>query len=158
VALVPFLSAIVALRVAGIRRLFEEGREVEASVRKVKRFRGGSTLKLEFELNGIRYKVRSSASGRARAAGSRRACRSARGDGRPARSQAMTEHAVPLSPVTVVGSRSRSRSLLDALRVAGPRTGLMLLGFASVLTAWQLTTAVWQLPLFEKITPPAPAP
>jgi hypothetical protein len=70
----------------------------------------------------------------------------------------MTEHAVPLSPVTVVGSRSRSRSLLDALRVAGPRTGLMLLGFASVLTARQLTTAVWQLPLFEKITPPAPAP
>jgi NitT/TauT family transport system permease protein len=30
----------------------------------------------------------------------------------------------------------------------------MLLGFASVLAAWQLTTGVWRLPLFERITPP----
>jgi len=35
-----------------------------------------------------------------------------------------------------------------------PATGLMLLGFASVLAVWHLTTAVWRLPLFEKITPP----
>lgn len=59
VALTLLLSAIVARRVARIRRLFEEGREVEANVREVKRFRGGSTLKLEFELNGILYKASS---------------------------------------------------------------------------------------------------
>jgi hypothetical protein len=61
VALVLSLSAIVALRVARTRSLFAgEGREVEASVRKVKRLRRGTTLKLEFELDGIPYKVRSS--------------------------------------------------------------------------------------------------
>jgi len=59
VALILFLSAIVALRVTRSRSLFEGGREVEASVRKVKRFRGGLTLELEFELDGIPYKVSS---------------------------------------------------------------------------------------------------
>jgi hypothetical protein len=58
VALILFLSAIVALRVARIRSLFDGGREVEASVRTVKRrLRGGTTLKLEYELDGIPYKV-----------------------------------------------------------------------------------------------------
>ena len=55
VALILFLAAIVALRVARVRRLFDEGREVEASVRKVARLRGGTKLKLEFELEGIPY-------------------------------------------------------------------------------------------------------
>jgi hypothetical protein len=59
VALILFLSAIVAVRVARIRSLFDGGREVEACVRKVKRFRGGARLKLEFELDGIPYKVSS---------------------------------------------------------------------------------------------------
>jgi hypothetical protein len=59
VALMLILSAIVVLRVARIRSLFDGGREIEASVRKVKRFRGGSKLKLEFELHGIPYKVSS---------------------------------------------------------------------------------------------------
>ncbi len=58
VALVLFLSAIVARRVARIRSLFDGGREVEASVRKVTYFRGGrQKLELEFELDGIPYKV-----------------------------------------------------------------------------------------------------
>src|SRR5262245_22716489 len=57
VALILFLSAIVARRVARIRGLFDEGREVEASVRKVKRFRGGAKLKFEFELEGILHTV-----------------------------------------------------------------------------------------------------
>ena len=59
VALILFLSAIVARRVARIRSLFDGGREIEASVRKVKRYRGGATLKLEFELDGFPYKVSS---------------------------------------------------------------------------------------------------
>ncbi len=61
VALVLFLSAIVARRVARIRSLFDGGREVEASVRKVTYFRGGARQKLafEFELDGIPYKVSS---------------------------------------------------------------------------------------------------
>ncbi len=59
VAMILVLSAIVALRVARIRSLFDGGREVEASVRKARRYRGGATLKLEFELDGIPYKVRS---------------------------------------------------------------------------------------------------
>ena len=59
VALILLLSAIVALRVTRIRSLFDGGREVEASVRKAKRFRGGATLKLEFELHGIPYQVSS---------------------------------------------------------------------------------------------------
>lgn len=58
VALLMFLSAIVARRVARIRSLFDEGREVEASVRKVQSFRGArQKLTLEFELNGIPYTV-----------------------------------------------------------------------------------------------------
>ena len=40
VALILLLSAIVALRVARIRGLFDGGREVEASVRKVTYIRG----------------------------------------------------------------------------------------------------------------------
>jgi hypothetical protein len=61
VALILFLSATVALRVARIRSLFEVGREVEASVLKVKYLRGGTRQKLEmeFELDGIPYKVSS---------------------------------------------------------------------------------------------------
>ena len=59
VAGILFLSAIVALRVARIRSLFERGLEIEATVRKVKRFRGGQTLKLELQHAGITYKVRS---------------------------------------------------------------------------------------------------
>jgi len=61
VALILFLSATVALRVARIRSLFEGGREVEASVLKVKYFRGGTRQKLEmeFELDCIPYKVSS---------------------------------------------------------------------------------------------------
>jgi len=61
VALILFLSATVALRVARIRSLFHGGREVEARVRKVNYFRGGAgqKLELEFELDGIPYKVSS---------------------------------------------------------------------------------------------------
>ena len=60
VALILFLSAIVALRVARVRSLFDTGREVEASVRKVRHFRGSrQKLELEFELNGMSYKVSS---------------------------------------------------------------------------------------------------
>jgi hypothetical protein len=59
VALILFLSAIVARRVARIRSLFDGGREVEASVQKVTYFRGGARqkLELEFDLDGIPYKV-----------------------------------------------------------------------------------------------------
>jgi hypothetical protein len=53
-----FLSAIVALRVARIRSLFDRGLEIEATVRKVKRYRGGATLELEFEHAGITHRVR----------------------------------------------------------------------------------------------------
>ena len=59
VAVILLLAAIVALRVARIRRLFDEGREIEASVRKVTHARGRTRLKLEFELHGIPYKVTS---------------------------------------------------------------------------------------------------
>jgi len=55
--LVLFLSAIVALRMARIRGLFDGGEEVEAGVRKVKRFRGGTRMNLEFELDGIAYET-----------------------------------------------------------------------------------------------------
>jgi hypothetical protein len=58
-ALVLLLSAIVAARVARIRRLFDQGEEVEATVVKVSRFRGGGKLRLEFERAGTTYKVRS---------------------------------------------------------------------------------------------------
>jgi hypothetical protein len=58
VALILFLGAIVARRVARVRGVFDEGREVEARVRKVKYVRGGAKLQLEFELNGIPYNVR----------------------------------------------------------------------------------------------------
>ena len=57
VALILFLALIVARRVARVRGLFDEGREVEAGVRTVKHVRGGAKLKLEFELNGIPYNV-----------------------------------------------------------------------------------------------------
>ena len=57
-ALILLLSAIVALRVARVRSLFDQGREVEASVRKVTYFRGArQKLELEFELYGIPHKV-----------------------------------------------------------------------------------------------------
>jgi hypothetical protein len=54
------LSAIVAARVARIRRLFDQGEEVEATVVKVSRFRGGAKLKYEFERAGTTYRGRSS--------------------------------------------------------------------------------------------------
>jgi hypothetical protein len=57
VALSLLLAAIVAVRVARIRSLFDGGLEVEASVRKVKRLRSGTTLKLEFELYGIPHEA-----------------------------------------------------------------------------------------------------
>jgi NitT/TauT family transport system permease protein len=38
--------------------------------------------------------------------------------------------------------------------VRSPRPYLMLLGFGLLFTFWQLTTAVFKLPMFEKITPP----
>jgi hypothetical protein len=58
VALVLLLSAIVALRVARVRSLFDQGREVEASVRKVTYFRGArQKLELEFELYGIPHEA-----------------------------------------------------------------------------------------------------
>jgi hypothetical protein len=58
VAVVLFLSAIVALRVARIRSLFDRGREVEARVRKVMSFRGSrQKLDLEFELYGIPHET-----------------------------------------------------------------------------------------------------
>jgi hypothetical protein len=60
VALILFLSAIVARRVARVRSLFDAGREVGASVRKVRSFQGGrQRLELEFELLGISRRVRS---------------------------------------------------------------------------------------------------
>jgi len=58
VVLIVFLSSIVAQRVARIRGLFDGGHEVEANLRKVKHCRAGTTLKLEFELNGTPYNVR----------------------------------------------------------------------------------------------------
>lgn len=39
--------------------------------------------------------------------------------------------------------------------IRSPRPYLLLLGFASVLVAWHLVTAVLDLPMFRKITPPA---
>jgi hypothetical protein len=60
VALILLLAGIVALRVRRIQSLFDRGREIEASVRKVTNVRGGAKLELEFELHGIPYKVRSS--------------------------------------------------------------------------------------------------
>src|SRR5262245_22003410 len=58
VALILLLSAIVALRVVRIRSLFDRGREVEASVRKVAYFRGArQKLELEFELYGLPCRV-----------------------------------------------------------------------------------------------------
>jgi hypothetical protein len=58
VALILLLWAIVAMRAGRIRSLFEQGREVEANVRKVTHFRGARTkLALEFELNGVPHKV-----------------------------------------------------------------------------------------------------
>ena len=58
-AFVLFLCGIVALRVARIRSLFDSGEEVEAEVRKVKRLRGGTTLKLRFKRKGTTYDVSS---------------------------------------------------------------------------------------------------
>jgi len=60
------LWLIVALRVARIRSLFDSGEELEARVEKVSRFRGGSTLKLGYELAGTTYRVRSSFQGSSR--------------------------------------------------------------------------------------------
>lgn len=57
-ALVLVLTGLVALRVARVRDLFERGQEVEASVRRVKRFRGGAKLSLEFERAGTRHTAR----------------------------------------------------------------------------------------------------
>ena len=60
VALVLCLSAIVALRVARVRGLFDAGREVEAKVQRVRCYRGArQKLDLEFDLNGVPNKVRS---------------------------------------------------------------------------------------------------
>src|SRR5262245_51276379 len=59
VAGILFLAAIVARRVARIRSLFDRGLEIEATVRKVKRFRGGATLKLELQHAGITYRLSS---------------------------------------------------------------------------------------------------
>ena len=59
-ALILFLAAIVGRRVGRIRSLFDAGREVEASVRKVQYFRGARTkLELEFDLGGVPYKASS---------------------------------------------------------------------------------------------------
>jgi hypothetical protein len=58
-ALLAFFGALVSLRVARIRSLFDSGEEVEATVRKVSRFKGGATLRLEFQRGGQAYKVRS---------------------------------------------------------------------------------------------------
>ena len=58
VALSLFLWVIVALRVVRVRGLFDRGREVEASVRKVRCLKGGTKLELEFELYGIPHKAR----------------------------------------------------------------------------------------------------
>jgi len=58
IAVVLILSALVALRIARVRRLFDAGVEVEATVRKVSRFRGGSTLRLEFRHRGETRRAR----------------------------------------------------------------------------------------------------
>lgn len=58
--LMVLLWSLVALRIARIRSLFDSGQEVEATIRKVKRFRGGWTLELEYEHAGTTYRVRSS--------------------------------------------------------------------------------------------------
>jgi hypothetical protein len=60
VALTLVLCAIVARRVTRVRSLFDGGREVEASVRKVTYFRGGARQKLdlEYDVDGITYKVK----------------------------------------------------------------------------------------------------
>ena len=61
VALILILSLIISRRVARIRGLFDQGREVEASVRKATCYRGGrQKLELAFELYGIPYEVRAS--------------------------------------------------------------------------------------------------
>ena len=59
-AMLAFVGAFVALRVARIRGLFDAGEEVEAMVTKVSRSKGGSTLRLEYERAGTSYRVRSS--------------------------------------------------------------------------------------------------
>lgn len=64
--MLAFLWSIVALRVARIRGLFDSGEEVVATVEKVSRFRGGSTLRLEYERAGTTYRVRSSFQGSSR--------------------------------------------------------------------------------------------
>ena len=58
--MLALLWSRVARRVARIRSLFDSGEEVEATVRKVSRFRGGCTLKLEYEHAGTTFRVRSS--------------------------------------------------------------------------------------------------
>jgi hypothetical protein len=61
VAVVLCMSAIVVVRVRRVRSLFEEGREVEARVRKITYFQGGARQKLKFafELDGTPYEVTS---------------------------------------------------------------------------------------------------
>lgn len=57
-ALSLVLAGIVVLRVRGIRDVLEHGREIEAWVRRVKRFKGGATLQLELESAGVRHAAR----------------------------------------------------------------------------------------------------
>lgn len=54
---VLLLAGIVAWRVTRIRALIERGLELEATVRKVKRIRGGEKLKLELQHAGVSYRV-----------------------------------------------------------------------------------------------------
>ena len=51
---------IVFLRVMRIRGLFESGEEIEATVKKVSRSRGGTTLKLEYRRAGTTHEIPSS--------------------------------------------------------------------------------------------------
>src|SRR5262245_32250409 len=60
VALILLLSAIAARRVARVRDVFDRGRDVQATVRKVTHFRGTrERLDLEFELDGLSCTVSS---------------------------------------------------------------------------------------------------
>jgi hypothetical protein len=53
--LVMILGVFVVLRVRRIWNLFDVGEEVEATVKKVLRFRGGARLKFEYEHGGTTY-------------------------------------------------------------------------------------------------------
>lgn len=59
-AFLAFAGTFLTLRVRRIRALFEAGEEVEATVAKVSRWKGGSKLALRYERSGTAREVRTS--------------------------------------------------------------------------------------------------